>query len=258
MHLGQLAERVGWHAGEVTASMAQDLQRVASAGFDSADSAALSAGTGGGSSVAAVVLARACLQGDLATATKALRQGAAVDAVSERHGGSPLYLAAVKGTATGISWHSFLTHCACLAGLFPACPLRVRCSTSRPWWSDADWCVLSDVVSNLWASGHADVVGLLLRRGAAVDRPNVNGITALWAAAQGGHLDAAKRLMDTGAQVNAFVIGINDATVKLSRYCPNVMGMTPLFAAAYSGHYELASAFATCRFPRHCPNRRKM
>ena len=134
--------------------------------------------------MATVVLARACLQGDLSSATKALSRGAAVDDVSTRHGGSPLYLAAVKG--------------------------------------------------------NADVVALLLRRGAVVDRPNTNGITALWAAAAGGHLDVAKRLMDAGAQVNAFVVGVNDSAVELSQYCPNVMGMTPLFAAANGGHYALA------------------
>ncbi len=47
------------------------------------------------------------------------------------------------------------------------------------------------------------VAQLLLGAGAARDAPNANGATPLFAAAQGGHAEAAKLLLEAGADKNA-------------------------------------------------------
>lgn len=82
--------------------------------------------------------------------------------------------------------------------------------------------------------GHDGIVGALLRRGAHAEaaslggrfsRPSghlvdVEGVTPLIAAAEGGHFQAVRRLVGAGADVNR----------------PDASGFTPLMGAARSGH----------------------
>jgi uncharacterized protein len=74
-------------------------------------------------------------------------------------------------------------------------------------------------------NGHADVVALLLENGADVDmKKTTNGITALWAASRNGHADVVKLLLEKGADVN----------VKDSIY-----GVTALYITSQNGHSDV-------------------
>lgn len=53
------------------------------------------------------------------------------------------------------------------------------------------------------ASGHEEVVRVLLKAGADVSLHNENGHTPLMESASAGHVGIAKLLVDHGAQVNA-------------------------------------------------------
>lgn len=53
------------------------------------------------------------------------------------------------------------------------------------------------------ASGHEEVVRVLLKAGADVSLHNENGHTPLMEAASAGHVGIAKLLVEHGAQVNA-------------------------------------------------------
>jgi len=50
-----------------------------------------------------------------------------------------------------------------------------------------------------------DVTKILLKAGAMVDMPSVDGGTALFVACQGGHANIVKMLLEVGANVNAFM-----------------------------------------------------
>ena len=79
----------------------------------------------------------------------------------------------------------------------------------------------------IWAanSGHVDIVKLLLDKGADVNEKEVNtGITALWIASQNGHADVVKLLLDKGADIN--VKRIDTET-------------TALWMASQNGHTEV-------------------
>lgn len=69
--------------------------------------------------------------------------------------------------------------------------------------------------------GHADVVDLLVRYGADPARPKRGGATALFLAAQEGHLEVVRRLVERHGQDPA---------------APRDDGKTPLFIAAQGGH----------------------
>lgn len=105
--------------------------------------------------------------------------------------------------------------------------------------------------------GRVAVVEVLLAAGAATDR---NGIPPLQSASWADHLDIAGLLVDAGADVNTidedrtalyvaaeeghvglteFLIA-NGADVNFSRLGPINPGATSLFAAAYQGHLEVA------------------
>ena len=75
--------------------------------------------------------------------------------------------------------------------------------------------------------GHAELVELLLARGASVDATTVNGSTPLHGAAYGGHVDCARRLMDAGADPMT----------------PNSSGYTPFHGAAAGGSVEAVKLF---------------
>jgi ankyrin repeat protein len=89
----------------------------------------------------------------------------------------------------------------------------------------------------MWAAaeGHADVVALLLARGAdpalstaastKQERRPPGGMTALLFAARQGHLDTARALLEGGADLNQ--AGADNTT--------------PLLIAVVNGHYDLAS-----------------
>ncbi len=70
--------------------------------------------------------------------------------------------------------------------------------------------------------GHVDAARRLLDEGAEVDRANKYGATPLFVACERGHVDAARLLLDNGADVH-----------KASN-----KNRTPLHAASYEGHIE--------------------
>jgi ankyrin repeat protein len=78
------------------------------------------------------------------------------------------------------------------------------------------------------ATGTEPVVSMLLEKGAAVDAADNRGVTPLIAAASVGNTAAAKRLLEHGANVNAFAPGEGQKTA------------TPLMGAAFNGDAELA------------------
>ena len=57
----------------------------------------------------------------------------------------------------------------------------------------------------IWAAddGQANMVKILLEKGANVNAADNDGWTALMLASQGGHVDVVKALLDAGADVNA-------------------------------------------------------
>jgi ankyrin repeat protein len=83
------------------------------------------------------------------------------------------------------------------------------------------------------ATGTEPVVSMLLERGAEVDVADNRGVTPLIAAASVGNTAAAKRLLEHGANVNAFAPGEGQKTA------------TPLMGAAFNGDAELTRLLLT-------------
>ncbi|MBY5386685.1 ankyrin repeat domain-containing protein [Rhizobium leguminosarum] len=79
-------------------------------------------------------------------------------------------------------------------------------------------------------AGHADVVVLLLDRGADIEIRNKGGLTALHAAAYGGNLEVVKRLVAEGADVNDR---------------KNFYQMSPLHGAAEEGRTDVVAFLLT-------------
>ncbi|MGO4841071.1 ankyrin repeat domain-containing protein, partial [Rhizobiaceae sp. 2RAB30] len=75
-------------------------------------------------------------------------------------------------------------------------------------------------------NGHADVVALLLERGADIEIRNKHGLTALHAAAYDGNMDVVELLVAKGAAVNDTA---------------NFYNMAPLHAAAEEGHADVVA-----------------
>ena len=71
--------------------------------------------------------------------------------------------------------------------------------------------------------GHTEIIKLLLEKGADVNAKSKDGITALWQAAQNGHTEVVKLLLEKGAEVNA----------------KDTDGGTALMVASESGHTEV-------------------
>jgi ankyrin repeat protein len=74
------------------------------------------------------------------------------------------------------------------------------------------------------SAGHADVLSLLLERGADVDVRNDSGITPLYRASRSGNLEAVQVLLDRRADINA----------------RGNEGQTPLSGALFEGRFEFA------------------
>jgi ankyrin repeat protein len=53
--------------------------------------------------------------------------------------------------------------------------------------------------------GYLDIIKILLKNGALVDCPSVDGGTPLFVACQGGHANIVKELLNAGATVNAYM-----------------------------------------------------
>jgi ankyrin repeat protein len=70
------------------------------------------------------------------------------------------------------------------------------------------------------------MVDLLLAHGAPIDARNLAGATALYFAAEGGHLAVAQRLMERGADVRM----------------TGRSGLSPIAAASYAGSDEIVAA----------------
>jgi len=52
------------------------------------------------------------------------------------------------------------------------------------------------------SGGHANIVELLLNKGAEIDKPDIYGNTPLHAAVEAGHINIVKLLLDNGANIN--------------------------------------------------------
>jgi len=93
--------------------------------------------------------------------------------------------------------------------------------------ADIMWLLHNDTTALMMASknGHAEIVRLLLSRGAEINMQTTNcGKTALMFASRGGHLETVKLLLDSGADVN--VQKTDD-------------GATALLMATKNGHTEV-------------------
>lgn len=104
--------------------------------------------------------------------------------------------------------------------------------------------------------GHHEVVSLLLDYKANIEHRTKSGSTAMMEAAQGGHAEVAKVLLDRGADIGNFrdtALGIaaekghyKFVELLLTRHAPidikNKKGTTPLWMACYAGHIDVVKA----------------
>ena len=88
----------------------------------------------------------------------------------------------------------------------------------------------------MWAAaeGHVDVIDLLVKAGADVEKSTSKGFSAIMFAARQGHTDAAKRLLAAGVDVNSAMQPKSGG----NRTPRN--GTSALQLATESGHFELA------------------
>ncbi|XP_049838295.1 ankyrin repeat domain-containing protein 50-like isoform X2 [Schistocerca gregaria] len=210
-------------------------------------------------------------EGDAALlALAAARPGACLEA-TDRHGQTPLNLAARHG------------HAAVVAALLAA-GARADHADCDGWTAlrAAAWgghtqvveallahgaavdCADSDQRTALRAAawgGHEDIVLALLRHGADVNRTDDEGRTALIAAAYMGHSEIVEHLLDFGAEINhedadgrtalsvaALCVPANEGYVKVVNILlergaavdhQDKDGMTPLLVAAFEGHRDV-------------------
>lgn len=110
---------------------------------------------------------------------------------------------------------------ACYNGNKPAVEalLAKGAAVNRPGWTPLHYAA---------ASGHNDLVRLLLDRSAHIDAASPNGTTPLMMAARGGHIVTVKLLLDAGA----------DESLK------NELGMTAIDFAARHDHTDIAEGLA--------------
>jgi ankyrin repeat protein len=92
-------------------------------------------------------------------------------------------------------------------------------------------------------NGHADVVRLLCKKGAVINKVSANGSTPLYVAAQNGHMNAVEALLEFTADMNlAYGAGTicshNQTRVTWTNIILNV-GYRPLYIAAQKGHFEI-------------------
>lgn len=82
-------------------------------------------------------------------------------------------------------------------------------------------------------TGDSRAVAAEIRRGADVNAPDKHGRLALVLAAQNGHTDVVRLLLDNGADVNGICIGGSSAL-------SGEVGMTALMWATWTGRIETA------------------
>ena len=141
-------------------------------------------------------LLRAAMQGQLAEVTRALADGARVEATTDS-GVTPLSVAALHGHLDVVMALADAGGKAAAADNTGSTPLMFAA-----------------------AQGHARVLDALATRGADVNAKDKSGMTALMAAASSGRIEAVRVLLDKGADVNA----------------TDLQGASALMAAAFGGH----------------------
>ena len=178
--------------------------------------------------------------------TDALLDAGADHSITNRTGAKPLYLAANNGDAgvitrlldAGEDANAVLTaegESVLMLTAYTGNPAAVQVLLDRG--ADVNTQQFRGQTALMWAAaeGHAAVVKLLLARGADAalsstastkpERRPPGGMTALLFAARQGKLDAARALLDGGANINQ--AGADNTS--------------PLLIAVVNGHYELAS-----------------
>jgi len=161
-------------------------------------------------SAADLAILRAAEQNDLSLVKQALAKGANVDALNT-NGWSPLIFAAKAGNAAMVR-----------TLVAKGADVNRRTST------DVGSTVLCFAVDR----GDFSIVAYLLKHGADINGKSRNGTTPLSHTAITGKIEAAKFLLDQGADIE--LLGQIDD--KGSSY-------TPLMSAAYSGHVDLVKLF---------------
>ena len=162
-------------------------------------------------------LSLAAADGQAAIVARLLRRGA--DANTSLNGESALMLAARAGSEAAVT--PLLD-----AGADPNATEGWREQTALMWAA---------------AEGHAVVVRTLLARGAHVRARSKLGFTALLFAVRQGEIEAARALLDGGADVNDVLMGIGGATTAGSGPARAEAGITAFLLAAANAHYELAT-----------------
>lgn len=96
-------------------------------------------------------------------------------------------------------------------------------------WPENDLTALYVAAQN----GHVDIVNALLAADADVNQKSMQGYTALIKASQKGHLEVVRALIEAGAEVNA------------KGEWQGREGITPLITAALNGHREIVETLLT-------------
>ncbi|XP_067669201.1 uncharacterized protein [Haliotis asinina] len=105
-----------------------------------------------------------------------------------------------------------------------------------------------------WASaaGHCDIVDLLSSR-ISLERESNGGVTPLFAAAENGHLDVFKLLLQKGAAINkqikSRIVSLtnprNEGRALVKQLNVSDEGFTPLHVASYEGHLDIVKLLMT-------------
>ena len=147
---------------------------------------------------------QACSDNDLIALERLLRS-ALQPKVTNKHGETPLHVAAARGRIESARLLVEADPCKDQATHIGATPMFVAA-----------------------ANGHLDVVRFLVEVGAVTDQAMYNGAAPIFAAAQMGHLDVVRFLAEVGAVTDQAMYN----------------GATPIFAAAANGHVDVVRFLA--------------
>ena len=126
-----------------------------------------------------------------------------------------------------------------------------RGSHSHPplWTHDDSESGISKALIRSARHGELDNVILLLNEGADIDERNVDGWTALFAAASNGHVEIVRLLLDRGSKITrsndgevSVIDSHNDVTNPLfsdASDCVDIHGYSVLMKAVYNNHFEI-------------------